>query len=250
MSKHYDTLETRTPTEREKALMQALPQQVAHAKQNAPFFTLWLKVVDPAEVTSRAALASRCRGLLQPPPSGAFPLDRIEVAISRFCRMCPHTRTIRPHRRCAGTPPSHFSVTYRRGSDQSSQPLPFRNRRDREEYLPGGPTSEPLPPCLPSECRSLHQRNHNSPPRPTVRNHAKPAAPCDTMPCHPLRAMPRLPRLAERLVALPIRTSSRLPRQSTRCRSQPSLSLPRLPGRAYPCQTPPCGACRSAPCLS
>ena len=27
MSKHYDTLETRTPAEREKALMQALPQQ-------------------------------------------------------------------------------------------------------------------------------------------------------------------------------------------------------------------------------
>ena len=32
MSKHYDTLETRTPEEREKALMQALPQQIAHAK--------------------------------------------------------------------------------------------------------------------------------------------------------------------------------------------------------------------------
>ena len=36
MSKHYDTLETRTPAEREKALMQALPQQIAHAKANAP----------------------------------------------------------------------------------------------------------------------------------------------------------------------------------------------------------------------
>ena len=42
MSKHYDTLETRTPAEREKALMQALPQQVAHAKANAPFFKDWL----------------------------------------------------------------------------------------------------------------------------------------------------------------------------------------------------------------
>ena len=29
MSKHYDTLETRSPAEREKALMQALPLQVA-----------------------------------------------------------------------------------------------------------------------------------------------------------------------------------------------------------------------------
>ena len=57
MSKHYDTLETRTPAEREKALMQALPQQLAHAKANAPFFAEWLKDVDPAAVTSRAALA-------------------------------------------------------------------------------------------------------------------------------------------------------------------------------------------------
>ena len=53
----YDTLETRTPEEREKALMQALPQQVAHAKANAPFFARWLKDVDPGAVTSRAALA-------------------------------------------------------------------------------------------------------------------------------------------------------------------------------------------------
>jgi len=57
MSKHYDTLETRTPAEREKALMQALPQQIAHAKANAPFFKDWLKDVDAAAVTSREALA-------------------------------------------------------------------------------------------------------------------------------------------------------------------------------------------------
>jgi phenylacetate-CoA ligase len=57
MSKYYDTLETRSPAEREKALMQALSQQVAHAKANAPFFAEWLKDVDPAAVTSRAALA-------------------------------------------------------------------------------------------------------------------------------------------------------------------------------------------------
>ncbi len=57
MSGHYDTLETRSPEEREKALMQALPQQVAHARANAPFFAEWLKDVDPASVTSRAALA-------------------------------------------------------------------------------------------------------------------------------------------------------------------------------------------------
>jgi hypothetical protein len=29
LTKHYGTLETRTPAEREKALMQALPQQIA-----------------------------------------------------------------------------------------------------------------------------------------------------------------------------------------------------------------------------
>jgi phenylacetate-CoA ligase len=57
MPKHYDTLETRLPAEREKALMQALPQQIAHAKANAPFFAKWLKDVDPAAVNSRAALA-------------------------------------------------------------------------------------------------------------------------------------------------------------------------------------------------
>src|SRR6188508_793938 len=57
MARHYDTLETRTPKEREQALMQALPAQIAHAKANAPFFAQWLKHVDPASVTSRVALA-------------------------------------------------------------------------------------------------------------------------------------------------------------------------------------------------
>src|SRR5438270_691619 len=47
----------KNPEEREKALMQALPQQIAHAKANAPFFAQWLKDVNPASVTSRAALA-------------------------------------------------------------------------------------------------------------------------------------------------------------------------------------------------
>ncbi|MBS0223981.1 MAG: AMP-binding protein [Proteobacteria bacterium] len=57
MSGHYDTLETRKREERETALMQALPGQIAHAKANAPFFAKWLKDVDPATVTSREALA-------------------------------------------------------------------------------------------------------------------------------------------------------------------------------------------------
>ncbi len=57
MSKYYDTLETRDPAEREKAQMAALPAQIAHAKANSSFFAESLKDVDPAGVTSRAALA-------------------------------------------------------------------------------------------------------------------------------------------------------------------------------------------------
>jgi phenylacetate-CoA ligase len=57
MSGHYDSLETRKREEREAALMQALPRQIAHAKANAPFFAAWLKDVDPASITSRQALA-------------------------------------------------------------------------------------------------------------------------------------------------------------------------------------------------
>ena len=57
MSEHYDSLETRSTDERETALANALPAQIAHAKANAPFFAEWLKDVDPAAVTSRAALA-------------------------------------------------------------------------------------------------------------------------------------------------------------------------------------------------
>ena len=57
MSGHYDSLETRKREEREAALMQALPRQIAHAKANAPFFAAWLKDVNPVAVTSREALA-------------------------------------------------------------------------------------------------------------------------------------------------------------------------------------------------
>ncbi len=57
MSEHYDTLETRDPAEREKALLAALPAQIAHARKNAPGFSRILADVDPRAVTSRAALA-------------------------------------------------------------------------------------------------------------------------------------------------------------------------------------------------
>ena len=54
---HYDALETRDPAAREAALMAALAAQVAHARTNAPGFARILADVDPAAVTSRAALA-------------------------------------------------------------------------------------------------------------------------------------------------------------------------------------------------
>ncbi len=57
MSEYYDSLETRAPAEREKALLAALPAQIAHAKKNAPGFSRILADIDPQAVTSRAALA-------------------------------------------------------------------------------------------------------------------------------------------------------------------------------------------------
>ncbi len=57
MTQFYDALETRDPQAREAALMQALPQQVAHARTGSAAFAEILKDVDPASVTSRAALA-------------------------------------------------------------------------------------------------------------------------------------------------------------------------------------------------
>jgi phenylacetate-CoA ligase len=57
MTTHYDTLEVRSPAQREAAQFAALPQQVAHAQSQAPAFAGILKGMDPAAVTSRAALA-------------------------------------------------------------------------------------------------------------------------------------------------------------------------------------------------
>ncbi len=57
MGEHFDALETREPAERERELLALLPRQVAHAKANAPWFAAALRNVDPAQVTSRAALA-------------------------------------------------------------------------------------------------------------------------------------------------------------------------------------------------
>ncbi|GAB4356525.1 MAG: AMP-binding protein [Gammaproteobacteria bacterium] len=56
-SDYYDERETLPQEEREAALLQRLPAQIAHAKANAPAFTEILKDIVPEEITSREALA-------------------------------------------------------------------------------------------------------------------------------------------------------------------------------------------------
>ncbi|MBP9060104.1 MAG: phenylacetate--CoA ligase family protein [Rhodoferax sp.] len=57
MPLHYDSLETRTHADREQALMVALPKLVLHAQTSCTAFGDLLKHINPATVTSRAALA-------------------------------------------------------------------------------------------------------------------------------------------------------------------------------------------------
>jgi len=54
----FDALETRDAAERERALLAALPAQVAHAQAHATAFGALLKDVDARSVTTRAALAA------------------------------------------------------------------------------------------------------------------------------------------------------------------------------------------------
>lgn len=58
MSTTLDALETRSPAEREAALLAALPTQIAHAQQKSPAFAEILKGVDAASITTREALAA------------------------------------------------------------------------------------------------------------------------------------------------------------------------------------------------
>ena len=53
-----DALEIRPPAEREAALLAALPAQIAHARSASPAFAEILADIDPAKITSRAALAT------------------------------------------------------------------------------------------------------------------------------------------------------------------------------------------------
>ncbi len=57
MGDFYDALETRAPEQREHALLQALPAQIAHAQAQSPAMARILRGVDAAAVDSRAALA-------------------------------------------------------------------------------------------------------------------------------------------------------------------------------------------------
>jgi phenylacetate-CoA ligase len=57
MTDHYDALETRDPEARERELLAQLPRQIAHARTRAPAFATLLAAIDPAAVTTRAALA-------------------------------------------------------------------------------------------------------------------------------------------------------------------------------------------------
>ena len=58
MNDYFDTLETRAPEVREKALLAALPAQVSHARANAAYFSQVLGDVDPAR--GRDLLAPLC----------------------------------------------------------------------------------------------------------------------------------------------------------------------------------------------
>ncbi len=58
MSLHLDALETRSPLDREAALMAALPVQIAHAQQHSAAMAEILQGVDASRINSRAALAA------------------------------------------------------------------------------------------------------------------------------------------------------------------------------------------------
>ena len=57
MTDFYDALEQRDPAQREAALLQALPLQIAHAQNKAPAWRHILQGVDASSVNSRTALA-------------------------------------------------------------------------------------------------------------------------------------------------------------------------------------------------
>lgn len=57
-TEYFDALETQPPEQRERELLARLPEQVGHAKTRCPGFATILAEVEPAAVTTRAALAA------------------------------------------------------------------------------------------------------------------------------------------------------------------------------------------------
>jgi phenylacetate-CoA ligase len=57
MNEHYDSLETRDPLERQRALIEAVSKQVSRAKNKAPAYQSLLAGVSPDEVTDIEAIA-------------------------------------------------------------------------------------------------------------------------------------------------------------------------------------------------
>jgi phenylacetate-CoA ligase len=89
-SDFYDDLETRDPEAREAANMAALAEQLANAKANSAWYAKSLKDIDPAAITSRAALAqlpvTRKHDLIKlmaenPPMAGLNAVPLSEVAL-------------------------------------------------------------------------------------------------------------------------------------------------------------------------
>ncbi len=58
MTDYFDRLETRDPGERDEALFDELPYQIANARDNAPYYRKTLAHVEPVAVADRAALAA------------------------------------------------------------------------------------------------------------------------------------------------------------------------------------------------
>jgi phenylacetate-CoA ligase len=54
----FDALETREPAARERELLSQLPRQLAHAKSASAYYAKVLAGIDPAGITSRAALSA------------------------------------------------------------------------------------------------------------------------------------------------------------------------------------------------
>ena len=86
---HFDALEARSPGERERNLFERLPAQVALARARAPYYAERLRDVDPATVTSRAALA--------------------RLPVTRKAELLELQRVSPPFGGLNATPPSHLA---------------------------------------------------------------------------------------------------------------------------------------------